>query len=167
MPHTVPIVLPEHSPTVEQIRGSVQARLRELAPLIVELQQLEGILSVIDEPRSTLGGLPHVTALLGAPAVPGAAAPAEAGAAPVPQLRRGRRGTKRGRDGRAPQGANKQLIMRTILDRPGISAAEVAELTGLKRTVVTATVNRLKRVGELEPHGDGVRVPLLQRSDAA
>jgi hypothetical protein len=29
----------------------------------------------------------------------------------------------------------------------------------MKRTVVASTVSRLKRIGELEPHGRGVRLP--------
>jgi DNA-binding IclR family transcriptional regulator len=43
---------------------------------------------------------------------------------------------------------------------PGVTATEIAERTGLKRTVVSATINRLKRNGELEADGRGVRVPL-------
>src|SRR5262249_32958725 len=61
---------------------------------------------------------------------------------------------------RAPQGANKQRIIEAVLSDPGITATEIAERTGVKRTVVSATINRLKRNGELEPVGQGVRVPL-------
>ena len=105
---------------------------------------------------------PDLTALLGHASAGGDAI----GALPRPMIRRGRRGTKRGRDGRAPQGANKQLILQTILERPGISAPEIAELTNIKRTIVAATINRLKRGGELEAFGDGVRVPFVARDGA-
>jgi Winged helix-turn-helix DNA-binding len=153
------------SPAVDHIRQTVEARIRELRPVIAELEQLEGILALLDE-SAAVHQLPNISALLaGAPGL--AAAPSGPPAAIEPLIRRGRRGTKPGRDGRAPQGANKQLIIATILQRPGISAPEIAQLTGLKRTVVSATINRLKRGGELEPHGGGVRVPLAPPSAVA
>lgn len=62
-------------------------------------------------------------------------------------------------DRRAPQGANKRRILALVLERPGITAAEISRMTGLKRTVVASTVSRLKRTGELEDHGDGASVP--------
>jgi len=102
---------------------------------------------------------PDLTLLLGQASAGGDAI----GSVPRPMIRRGRRGTKRGRDGRAPQGANKQLIMGTILERPGITAPEISEITGIKRTIVAATINRLKRGGELEPYDEGVRVPFVAR----
>jgi hypothetical protein len=77
-------------------------------------------------------------------------------------IRRSRRGTKPGR-GRAPQGANKQRIIEAVMQDPGVTATEIAERTGVKRTVVSATINRLKRNGELEPLGQGVRVPSGRR----
>ena len=153
-PHRKPLP-PPVSPAVDHIRQTVEARIRELQPVIAELQQLRGILALLDADQPAGGELPDLHALL--------ARTAPAGAALVPAvqplIRRGRRGTKPGRDGRAPQGANKQLILGKILERPGITAPEIAEQTGLKRTVVSATINRLKRTGELEPHAGGVRVP--------
>jgi predicted transcriptional regulator len=60
---------------------------------------------------------------------------------------------------RAPMGANKRRILAAVLERPGVTAADVARQTGLKRTVVASTMSRLKRTGELEQHGRGARVP--------
>ncbi|EHN09518.1 hypothetical protein PAI11_36500 [Patulibacter medicamentivorans] len=60
---------------------------------------------------------------------------------------------------RTPQGANKQAILAVIAEHPGITAAEIARMTGMKRTVVASTVSRLKRIGELEPEDRGVRLP--------
>jgi hypothetical protein len=161
-----------NNPAGERIRGIVEERLRELRPLIAELEQLRGILELLDgaeaNPDATrvstlLGSLGIEPAGGSAPAVPASAS----ASAVQPLLRRGRRGTRPGRDGRAPQGANKQRIIAKILERPGIGAAEIAEATGLKRTVVSATISRLKRTGELESHGEGVRVPLLERGAVA
>lgn len=146
------------SPAVEQIRKTVEERIRELSPLITELEQLQSILALLEargriDPSQSLpqpnGDVAALLAQIGG----GAGRPAV--------TRRGRRGTKPGRDGRAPQGANKQLIIESVLADPGITATEIAERTGVKRTVVSATINRLKRNGELESVGQGVRVPLL------
>jgi CRP-like cAMP-binding protein len=147
------------SPAVEQIRRTVEDRIRELGPVIAELEQLQNILALLDADAGAApqGASEDVTALLtqlGAEQARGR-----------PQTpRHSRRGTKPGRDGRAPQGANKQRIIEAVLSDPGITATEIAERTGVKRTVVSATINRLKRNGELEPHGRGVRVPLASFS---
>ena len=147
------------SPAVEQIRKTVEERIRELRPVIDELEQLQGILALLegeeagrdgDAPSGALGTL---LAQAGLDPEAGTRQP----------IRRSRRGTKPGRDGRAPQGANKQRIIETVIDDPGVTATEIAERTGVKRTVVSATINRLKRNGELEPLGQGVRVPSGRR----
>jgi predicted HTH transcriptional regulator len=145
------------SPAVEQIRKTVEERIRELRPVIDELEQLQGILSLLEGEEVTRGTAPDsLTALL-------ARAGIDADATSRQPIRRSRRGTKPGRDGRAPQGANKQRIIEAVLQDPGVTATEIAERTGVKRTVVSATINRLKRNGELEPLGQGVRVPSGRR----
>lgn len=148
------------SPAVEQIRKTVEERIRELRPVIDELEQLQGILALLEGEDVARGGESTPSAGL-------AALLAQAGidtdAASRQPIRRSRRGTKPGRDGRAPQGANKQLIIEAVMQDPGVTATEIAERTGVKRTVVSATINRLKRNGELEPLGQGVRVPSGRR----
>jgi hypothetical protein len=42
----------------------------------------------------------------------------------VQPIHRSRRGTKPGRDGRAPQGANKQRIIAAVMQDPGVTATE-------------------------------------------
>ena len=146
--------------TVEQIRSTVEARLRELRPVIEELEQLQNILSVLEGEEAANGGAGgdsvRLRALLHQAGI-------DTDGAPVQPIRRSRRGTKPGRDGRAPQGANKQRIIEAVMQDPGVTATEIAERTGVKRTVVSATINRLKRNGELEPLGQGVRVPSGRR----
>ena len=147
------------SPAVEQIRKTVEERIRELRPVIDELEQLQGILSLLEgeevshSGETTSAGLATLLAQAGLDANPSSRQP----------IRRSRRGTKPGRDGRAPQGANKQRIIEAVMQDPGVTATEIAERTGVKRTVVSATINRLKRNGELEPLGQGVRVPSGRR----
>jgi DNA invertase Pin-like site-specific DNA recombinase len=145
------------STAVEQIRRTVEERIRELRPVIHELEQLQGILSMLDgDPGPTDADAESLATLL-------AQAGVDADASSRQPIRRSRRGTKPGRDGRAPQGANKQRIIEAVMQDPGVTATEIAERTGVKRTVVSATINRLKRNGELEPLGQGVRVPSGRR----
>jgi hypothetical protein len=56
---------------------------------------------------------------------------------------------------RAAKGANKRVILELVGQRPGITPAQIAAATGMKRTVVASTVSRLKRHGELCDHERG------------
>jgi hypothetical protein len=71
----------------------------------------------------------------------------------------GRKATPRPAGARRQQGENKRAIFAVIARQPGVTAADIARTTGMKRTVVASTVSRLKRTGELEPEGRGVRLP--------
>jgi hypothetical protein len=136
------------SPTVDEIRRTAEARLRELAPLLTEAAQLEALLAALDAPEPHLPvPVAPVAAPAAAPQRPVAASPARRSPSP-----------RRGRDGRAPQGSNKRAILDVIAANPGIAAPDVAALTGMKRTVVASTISRLKRTGELEAEGSGVRL---------
>jgi hypothetical protein len=145
---------------VEQIRRTVEERLHELRPVSEELERLQAILSLLGGAENPDGVTEEDSALLRELL---AQVGMDADGAPCQPIRRSRRGTKPGRDGRAPQGANKQCIIEAVMQDPGVTATEIAERTGVKRTVVSATVNRLKRNGELEPLGQGVRVPSNRR----
>jgi hypothetical protein len=138
------------SQAVTPVRKAVEDRLQELAPLVSELERLQGVLARLDG-----GDVPKLAAATWSGQ---RAAPPTARAV----IRRHRQGTKPGRDGRAPQGYNKQRIVEIVLADPGVTATEIAEQTGLKRTVVSATISRMKRTGELEARGAGVRVPLSE-----
>ncbi|MCL2769774.1 MAG: winged helix-turn-helix domain-containing protein [Solirubrobacterales bacterium] len=142
--------------TVEhQIRATVEARLRELAPVAAEIEQLQHVLESLPSPTAReLLGPRAVTAVPPAAAGAVAVAPGSPNLIAVPRPHR--LGSRRGRDGRAPQGANKQRILAAIAAHPGLAAPEIARLTGLKRSVVASTISRLKRTGELSAHGDGV-----------
>jgi hypothetical protein len=56
---------------------------------------------------------------------------------------------------RAAKGANKRVILELVGRRPGITPAQIAAATGMKRTVVASTVSRLKRHGDLRDHERG------------
>jgi predicted HTH transcriptional regulator len=115
---------------LEEIRRTAEHRLQEIEPLIEEAERLRDVLSVIDS-------------------------------RPYQAERRSSNGRKREADEppRAAKGANKRIILELVAERPGITPAQIAKITGVKRTVVASTVSRLKREGELEANdGGGVRV---------
>jgi predicted HTH transcriptional regulator len=132
---------PESASKLEEIRQTAVHRLEEIEPLIEEAQRLRSVLSAIEQEPLTLEEPP--TSNGNGNAHP----PSESS--------------------RAPKGANKRIILELVAERPGITSAEIAQLTGVKRTVVASTVSRLKRHGELEEHGvGGVRVAAAQAKSA-
>jgi DNA-binding transcriptional ArsR family regulator len=132
---------------VGQIQRDIEQRLKELRPLIEEKEQLEAVLSALS----------------------GNAAPNGAAAAPAPRRARAssanaapagaRAPYAGGKQRRAPRGANREAILRIVAERPGVSAAEVAEITNIAKPTVHTTISQLKRKGILEPEGaNGVKL---------
>jgi predicted HTH transcriptional regulator len=121
---------------VGQIQRDIEKRLQELRPLIEEKERLEAVLVAL-----TNGSAPAVASAPRARATttrPAARAPYAAG--------KGRR---------APRGANREAILSVVRERPGVSAAEVAEITQIAKPTVHTTISQLKRKGILEPEGSG------------
>jgi predicted HTH transcriptional regulator len=125
---------------VAQIQRDIEKRLKELRPLIDEKEQLEAVLAA-------LNGETVANGVASAPRTrPRSAAPARAPYAG-------------GKSRRAPRGANREAILKIVGERPGISAAEVAEITNIAKPTVHTTISQLKRKGILEPEGaNGVRL---------
>ena len=67
-----------------------------------------------------------------------------------------RRGSRRGRrpkpsgGGRTRRGANREAILAAVRERPGSTAREIADATGIARNTVASTVTRLAASGALE-----------------
>jgi predicted transcriptional regulator len=121
---------PAGASMLDEIRRTAEHRLQEIEPLIEEAEGLRNVLSAIEhEPQ------PHARAA---------------------DLNNGH--ADAADSTRAAKGANKRMILELIAQRPGITTAEIAEVSGIKRTVVASTVSRLKRHGELQEHERGVRV---------
>jgi Winged helix-turn-helix DNA-binding len=110
---------------LEEIRRTAEHRLRQIEPLIEEAEQLRDVLDVIGR-RASSGEPRKRTIHTSSEAAP-----------------------------RAAKGANKRMILELVRERPGITAAEISALTGVKRTVVASTVSRLKRQGDLRDHEHG------------
>jgi hypothetical protein len=119
---------------IDEIRRTAEHRLQEIEPLIAEADRLRDVLSVIER------------------------GPRQAQAVGAAGGGNGVRDQTVTETPRTPKGANKRLILELIAQRPGITASEIAQLTGVKRTVVASTVSRLKRHGQLEAHASGVRL---------
>ena len=120
---------------VGQIQRDIEKRLQELRPLIEEKERLEAVLAALTN---------------GSPAAP--SAPRARATTPRPV---GRAPYAAGKGRRAPRGANREAILSVVRERPGVSAAEVAEITKIAKPTVHTTISQLKRKGILEPEGSG------------
>jgi DNA-binding transcriptional ArsR family regulator len=121
---------------VGQIQRDIEKRLQELRPLIEEKEQLEAVLAALTN-GSTVA----------APVAPRARAATTRPAGRAPYAG--------GKSRRAPRGANREAILSVVRERPGVSAAEVAEITRIAKPTVHTTISQLKRKGILEPEGSG------------
>jgi CRP-like cAMP-binding protein len=75
-----------------------------------------------------------------------------------------RRGQRGGVGRRAARGANRDAIVAVVRDRPGVTAGEIASVTGIARATVSSTVARLAASGtlvrvHLPGSGVGFRMP--------
>jgi predicted HTH transcriptional regulator len=121
---------------VGQIQRDIEKRLQELRPLIEEKERLEAVLAALTN------GSAHAVA-----SAPRARVTATPPAARAPYAA--------GKGRRAPRGANRDAILAVVRERPGVSAAEVAEITKIAKPTVHTTISQLKRKGILEPEGSG------------
>jgi DNA-binding transcriptional ArsR family regulator len=122
---------------VGQIQRDIEKRLQELRPLIEEKEQLEAVLAALTNGSGV--------AAPAAPRVRVTTTRASVGRAPYAA----------GKGRRAPRGANREAILTVVRERPGVSAAEVAEITKIAKPTVHTTISQLKRKGILEPEGSG------------
>src|SRR3954453_23153030 len=104
--------------TVRQI----QARVTELAPVIDEYQRLRAALVALDS-------LHDETAR---------ARPRRTRDAPQAHTQRVQR---------RPRGANREAILTVVGQRAGVTAAEIAQATGIEKNVVYSTLGKLVRGG--------------------
>ncbi len=121
---------------VGQIQRDIEKRLQELRPLIEEKERLEAVLAALTNGSAST-----------TPSAPRPRATATRSVARAPYAA--------GRGRRAPRGANRDAILTVVRERPGVSAAEVAEITRIAKPTVHTTISQLKRKGILEPEGSG------------
>jgi DNA-binding transcriptional ArsR family regulator len=120
---------------LERIAADLDRRLAELRPLLEEHTRLT-------QARDALGRD-------GGAGSPAASTGRRRGGArrtaPRPTKRRsGSAGT------RTPRGENRRKILAVIAERPGVSAAEIASVTGITKTVAYSTLTKLAGDGAVE-----------------
>jgi len=113
------------SDVIAGLRRDLEGRLKEIER---ELTGLEPLLQERDEIRAALARAPFA-----APARP---------ATKGTSARKSRT--------RAPRGANREAILGLVGERPGVSAAEIADVTKISRAVTYNTLAKLVQQGRLE-----------------
>ena len=63
-----------------------------------------------------------------------------------------------GTGSRAPRGQNKLAILKVVQERPGVSAGEVAQVTGLANPTVATSLAKMSEAGDVDKRKDGGRV---------
>ncbi len=128
---------------LEEKRKEIQARLKELKPMVDEYHLLEAA-------EVALGGIGSGSTAA-APAA--AAAPARRArrprAASKPAVRSGRRGRPRGSGTRAAQALD------LVRDRPGITIPELAEAMGIQQNYLYRVMPGLAEEGKVTKSGRG------------
>lgn len=123
---------------LDRIRGELQERLQESRAAALEYERLQQALAALggtagqDEPAP----LPSRTAR-------------PAGTRRRTRARRGA-ATKQGQ--RAPRGQNRERVVRAVGDRPGVTAPELAAVSGVKGGTLYALLRRLIEEGTMTKH---------------
>ncbi len=131
--------------TIEQVAQDIQARAEQIRAALVEREEANR--REMQDMRNELARLE-------------AALQAMSGESRTPQRQSG---TSRAPTQRAKRGENRKKILSVVGERPGTSAAEVAQSTGIAKPVVYSTLAKLTQAGELERidvnGSPGYRVP--------
>jgi hypothetical protein len=118
---------------VEDVRRQVQARLRELKPLMDEYQQLEAMAQSLNTDNGTAPTAPRTRARAGTPSGNG---------------RRGRRQST---------GTRAQQALALVKQHPGITIPELAKSMGIKQNYLYRVLPGLAEEGKLVRDGHGWR----------
>ena len=118
---------PELSDYIGDLRRDLEQRLKEVER---ELANVDPLLRERDRLRAALATPPFATA------------PRAAAVAPKPASARKVRP-------RAPRGANREAILTVVGERPGVSAAEISDVTKISRAVTYNTLAKLIEQGRI------------------
>ena len=113
------------SDVIADLRRELEQRLKEIER---ELAALEPLVREQERIQAALARLPSA-----GPARPAAKA-----------------ASSRARRTRAPRGANREAILRVVGERPGVSAAELSDVTKIARAVTYNTLAKLVEQGRIE-----------------
>lgn len=124
------------SDLLDRIRKELTTRVNELRPLHEEHARLEMALRALNE-AGTSGSR--------AANSPQGNGRRRAGQKKTPAKPHSANSRKR-----TPRGANREAVLRALHDRPGVSSAELAAVSGVERNTLYALLTRLVIEGELE-----------------
>jgi hypothetical protein len=126
---------------LDEKRKEIQARLKELKPLVEEYNRLEAAERALSGVGNTGGGR---------------AAPAAATTASAPRRRRRRAASGNGRRGR-PRGSGTRgaQALELVKARPGITIPELAEAMGIKQNYLYRVMPGLADEGKVRKSGRG------------
>jgi hypothetical protein len=149
---------------VDRIRAELEARIRELRPLVHELERLERVAAALARTgarsvpglRSRAGASPSARST--APRA-GRSAAGKRAARPSPAKPRAPRAT-RARRKAAPRGQTQAKVLEALAAAPGSSTAAVAEVAGISSNVAGATISRLVKQGRVRRLDEGGYVVL-------
>jgi len=114
---------------IGDLRRDLEQRLKEVER---ELANVDPLLRERDRLRSALATPPFAST----------SAPAAAARVATKSPRKSKP--------RAPRGANREAIVRVVGERPGVSAAELSDVTKISRAVTYNTLAKLIEQGKLE-----------------
>ena len=117
----------------ETVQG-IRALLTELAPVVAQYERLQAAYAVLE----------------GRGADSGNRQTARAGARRERDTRAGRGRGPSGSRPRAPRGHNKDAVFGVIAERPGVTATEIAQVTGIAKPLIYNTTRAGVERGELE-----------------
>jgi sugar-specific transcriptional regulator TrmB len=116
---------------IGDLRRDLEQRLREVER---ELANVDPLLRERDRLRSALATPPFATTATAAATV----------ASPRVATKSARKSKPR-----APRGANREAIVRVVGERPGVSAAEISDVTKISRAVTYNTLAKLIEQGKI------------------
>jgi hypothetical protein len=114
------------SDVIADLRRQMQDRLKEIDG---ELKGVDALLRERDQIEAALAQPPFATG--------------RANATP-------RRAPARNPRPRAPRGANREAVLNAVSDRPGVTAATIADVTKISKAVTYNTLAKLVEQGKLE-----------------
>lgn len=135
---------------VDRIRTELDARIRELRPVVRELERLERAAASLARAgaRSVPGLRSRVGAPPSAPRADRGTARTTREAGPSTAKPKARRAAKPSRRP-APRGQTRAKVLEALTAAPGSSTAAVAEAAGISPSVAAATISRLVKQGRV------------------
>jgi hypothetical protein len=115
------------SDVIADLRRQMQDRLKEIDG---ELKSVEALVSEREQIEAALAQPPFATARTNA----------------APRRAPARRSTRP----RAPRGANREAVLNAVSERPGVTAATIADVTKISKAVTYNTLAKLVEQGKLE-----------------